>query len=52
MSIAANRRAAAAIAARSRVSPRDIDIKVLQKELLRQDVYLGDDGRLRELGLE
>ena len=42
---------AAALAVREGVSPRQLDVKKLQRELLRQGVYLGDEARLAELGL-
>ena len=43
--------AAAALAVRDGVSPRDIDIRELQKRLLTQGYYLGDSTRLQELKL-
>jgi len=43
--------AAAALAAKKGIIVRNIDIGELQKELLRQDVYLGDEERLKSLGL-
>jgi len=43
--------AAGAIAAKSGVSAGDVSIRDLQKELLRQGVRLGDEARLKELGL-
>jgi len=43
--------AAAALCARSGTSPRRLDIRTLQRELLRQGAYLGGEARLRELGL-
>jgi hypothetical protein len=43
--------AAGALAARKGIAVRKLDIRELQKELLRQDVYLGDGERLMELGL-
>ncbi|NPV07065.1 MAG: FAD-dependent oxidoreductase [Anaerolineae bacterium] len=43
---------AAAMAARDGVTPRDIDIKELQRTLVhRYQAYLGDGERLRELGV-
>ena len=42
---------AAAIASADGIHVRDVDIRKVQKELLRQDAYLGDDSRLKELGL-
>ncbi|WP_320968318.1 FAD-dependent oxidoreductase [Hungatella hathewayi] len=42
---------AAGLAAKSGIIVRDLNIQALQKELLRQDVYLGDEHRLKELGL-
>jgi len=42
---------AAAVAARSGTSARDVAIKEVQKELLKQNVYLGLPERLTELGL-
>ncbi len=43
--------AASALAARSGVSPAEVLIRELQRELLAQDVYLGDEARLQALGL-
>ncbi|NLF14372.1 MAG: FAD-dependent oxidoreductase [Anaerolineaceae bacterium] len=43
--------AAAALAARSGVPPRALDIRALQQRLLAQGVYLGDAQMLRERGL-
>ena len=43
--------AAAAIAAGEHQLVRNVDRKTLQKELLRQNVYLGEEERLKELGL-
>ena len=40
---------AAAMAAKKRINPRDIDIKKLQKKLLAAGFYLGDEDRLKEL---
>ena len=42
---------AAALAARKGVSPKQIDVKELQKLLLDAGFYLGDKQRLAELGL-
>ena len=42
---------AAALAAENNVSPRDIDIRQLQGILLDAGFYLGDRGRLTQLGL-
>ena len=42
---------AAAIAVKEGVQPRDLDVKKLQRELLKQGFYLGDETRLAELGL-
>ncbi len=42
---------AAAVAALSGSSTKNVDIKKVQKELLRQGVFLGDEKRLKELGL-
>ena len=42
---------AAALAAEERSSARTLDVKSLQRALLEQGFYLGDDERLRELGL-
>lgn len=42
---------AAALAAKSGVTPKKIDIKTLQKILVRQGLYLGDEARLKELGI-
>ena len=43
--------AAAALAAQSGILVRNTDIQRLQQELLRQNVYLGSEERLEELGL-
>lgn len=43
---------AAAIAARTCSTTHNVDIKEVQRELLRQGVFLGDDERLVELGLK
>ena len=42
---------AAAMAVKNKVTPRAIDVKALQKELLRAGIYIGDRDRLAELGL-
>ena len=42
---------AAALSAKSGKPPRQIDINDLQKALIGQGVYLGDEGRLKKLGL-
>jgi len=42
---------AAALAARKGLSPKEIDVKQLQKLLLDAGFYLGDKQRLKELGL-
>jgi len=42
---------AAAMAAKNRINPRDIDVKKLQKKLLAAGFYLGDKDRLKELKL-
>jgi len=42
---------AAAVAARSGVSARGVDIRKVQRELLKQNVYLGGPDRLEQLGL-
>jgi hypothetical protein len=42
---------AAALAARSGLPPRDLDIRALQRSLLDQGFYLGDKRRLEELDL-
>ena len=42
---------AAALAVGSRVSPRQLDVKVLQQRLLEDGFFLGDVERLEELGL-
>lgn len=44
--------AAAALSAQRDSSPRKLDIRAVQKELLTQGAYLGEEERLRELGLE
>jgi len=43
--------AAGALSANAGCPPADVPIRALQRELLRQDVYLGDAGRLQALGL-
>ena len=40
------------MAAREGVNPRNVDVKTLQKKLLRMGVFLGDTSRLTELGLD
>lgn len=42
---------ASALAAEVGVPPRKLDIRKLQGTLMKQDVYVGDEARLRELGL-
>ena len=42
---------AAALAAEKGISPKALDVKELQKALLAEGFYLGEDDRLRELGL-
>jgi len=42
---------AAALAARNGVTPRDLDTRDLQHALLAAGFYLGDEARLKELGL-
>jgi ribulose 1,5-bisphosphate synthetase/thiazole synthase len=42
---------AAAIAAQSGTGLREVDIRRVQQALLSQNVFLGDDSRLRQLGL-
>ena len=42
---------AAAVAALDNVTPRNLDIKKVQKRLVAANIYLGDDERLKELGL-
>ena len=43
--------AAAALCVRENVSPRQLDVKRLQRQLLADGFYLGDQARLQELGL-
>jgi hypothetical protein len=43
---------AAALAASGGVTPKHLDVKKLQRELLKQGFYLGDEQRLTELGLK
>jgi hypothetical protein len=43
---------AAAIAAKDAVPPRILDIKKLQRALLNNNVYLGNEDRLKQLSLE
>jgi hypothetical protein len=42
---------AAALAVKDGVSPRQLDVKKLQRKLLEAGFYLGDEARLKELGL-
>ena len=42
---------AAAIAVLDNVTPKNVDIKKVQKRLVAEGIYLGDEERLRELGL-
>ncbi len=42
---------AAAIAARKGISPRELDVRELQRALLDAGFYLGPPARLKELGL-
>jgi autotransporter adhesin len=42
---------AAAMAARQGIQPRNLDVKALQRRLLECGFYLGDQERLRDLGL-
>ena len=42
---------AAALAVQTDTTPRTLDVPTLQRELLQQGVYLGDEARLAELGL-
>jgi len=42
---------AAAMACSDNVKPRDLDVKKLQKALLKEGFYLGDEKRLAKLGL-
>lgn len=42
---------AAALAVKDGVSPRQLDVKKLQRKLLEAGFYLGDETRLKELGL-
>jgi len=42
---------AAAVAARDGVTPRELDVRALQRTLLEQEVNLGSEDRLRALGL-
>lgn len=43
---------ASALAAGDNVTPRELDIRKLQRALLSEGYYLGDDARLAELGLK
>ena len=43
---------AAAVAALDRVSPREVDIRKVQKRLVADGIILGEEQRLRELGLK
>ena len=43
---------AAAMCAKSGVEPRDLNVEELQKKLLAEGFYLGDEKRLAELGLK
>ena len=42
---------AAALSTKLGVTPKALDVKTLQRELLRQGAHLGDEARLTELGL-
>ena len=42
---------AAALAVQEHVIPRNVEVKALQRSLLKEGFYLGDETRLRELGL-
>ena len=42
---------AAALAVKSAATPRELDVKTLQKKLLDDGFRLGDDARLKGLGL-
>jgi hypothetical protein len=42
---------AAAIAALDSVTPKTVDIKKVQKRLVAEGIYLGDEERLKELGI-
>ena len=43
--------AAAALCARDNVTPRALDVKMLQRELLNSGFHLGNEARLKGLGL-
>ena len=43
---------AAALTEKQGVTPRQLDVKVLQQALVDEGFYLGDEARLDELGLE
>lgn len=43
---------AAALAAREGITPKKLDVRKLQRELLKQGFFLGDENRLEELGLK
>jgi len=42
---------AAAMAAKNNISPRNINIRKLQKKLCDDGIYLGDNEKLKKLGL-
>ena len=42
---------AAALAVKNKVTPRGLDVKLLQKELLESGIYVGNKERLEELGI-
>ena len=42
---------AAALAVEENVAPRNVDVKTLQRNLLKEGFYLGDETRLKALGL-
>ena len=42
---------AAALTAKTGVTPKTLDIKTLQRALVNQGLHLGDESRLKELGL-
>lgn len=42
---------AAAIASQKQLSPRELNVRDIQRELLKQGVFLGSDERLKQMGL-
>lgn len=43
---------AAAVAALDGTTPKKVDIRKVQRRLVAEGIYLGDEGRLKELGVK